>query len=150
MDANRNRMILSFLVGCVAGMLLLLFVSWAVGPASAQTRVNIPFPAETRVPIYVPKYTLREDSWPVSLVFAPFVVGMAIIATIADQKLGGDTVIGKNSKNLRKTAAVMLLDGVIGAKKFRDKRVERRAMLQKRKAGSKCVPVGNWVGAPCN
>lgn len=127
---------LIFLAGAVAGMLLLLFVSWAIGPASAATKINIPFPPKVERPVWVPSYVNGKDSWPVSLVFAPFVVVMSAIATAIEAPFADEP-----AKNLRKTAAVMTIDAVRGVKKYRASKPQPKA--------ASCRPVGNWVGAPC-
>jgi len=137
MDANRNRMILSFLLGCVAGMLLLLVIGMIFGKAEAATKVDIPFPPKIERPVWVPAYVNGKDSWPVSLVFAPFVIVMSAVATALEAPFTEEP-----AKNLRKTAAVMTIDAVRGVKKYRESNPQPKA--------ASCTVRGNWVGAPCN
>jgi hypothetical protein len=119
----------------VAGLIVGVLLMWTIGTASAATTVNIPFPPREK-PIWIPKYMERADSWPVSLIFAPFVVVMSAIATTVEEPFGTT-----HSSNLRKTAAAMVIHGVHGKRKFQASRSE---------VATSCTVRGNWVNAPCN
>jgi hypothetical protein len=117
-----KRISLAFLAGAVSGMLLLLAVSWLMGPAQAA-------------PPAVPKYMTIGDkgSWIISAIFAPFVAPMAIVGTIVDPSEGKI-----HTKQLRRTAVIMTRHAATG----------EVPKPKGRKSIEVCYSQGNWVNAP--